>query len=64
MSHANDISEAARLEVEKRELEHLLRISKRAQGVMAECNRVLAARHQNLTGDSAEAAELATLLRI
>ena len=64
MSHANDISEGARLEVEKRELEHLLRISERAQGVMAECNRVLAARYQTLTGDSAEAAELATLLRI
>ncbi len=64
MSHANDIPEAARLEVEKRELEHLLRISERAQGVMAECNRVLAARYQNLTGDNAEAAELATLLRI
>ena len=63
MIHANDISEAARLEVEKRELEHLLRISERAQGVMAECNRVLAARYRNLTRDNAEAAELTALLR-
>lgn len=61
MSHANDLSEAERLELEKRELEHLLRISERAQGVMTECKRVLAARYQNLTRNSAEAAELAAL---
>ncbi|HKA40518.1 MAG TPA: hypothetical protein VKF40_00885 [Burkholderiales bacterium] len=63
MVQLNRISEAERLEIEKRELEQLLRMSERARGVMAECNRVLAARHQNLTGSTVEAAELAALLR-
>ena len=64
MVHLNGMSEMERLELEKRELEHLIRISERARGVMAECNRVLAARHQNLTKSIVEAAEFAALLRL
>jgi hypothetical protein len=63
MTYVNDMSEEECLELEQRELEHMLRISARAQGVMAECNRVLAARHQDLTGNNPEAAEFAALLR-
>ena len=57
-----DNSEPSSFELEKRELEQLLRISERAQGVVAECNRVLAVRYQNLTKESPEEAELIRLL--
>src|SRR5262245_38692819 len=62
MSHNKDKFGTDRFELEKRELEHLLRISERAQGVVAECNRVLAAKYQTLTENDDEAAQLAALL--
>ena len=61
MTQVYDKSEAGRLELEKREIEHLLSISARARGVIAECNRVLATRRENL--NCAEAAEFAALVR-
>jgi hypothetical protein len=59
---AKDKSEPSSFELEKSELQQLLRISERAQGVVAECNRVLAARYENLTKESPEEAERVRLM--